>query len=223
MELLVGIALALAGAAAWAWWEARARCAALEAQLAEAQGRATRAEAQARAALEERDRSVQRVRSQATEEARYAHLPLVNELIPVVDDFDRALVHGGAPGGGPGGEHPLTAGVRHIRERLLQALRRAGVRVEDPLGQPFDPTWHEAVDSRHGADTPHLVVERWGLAFWVHERLVRPAPVVVSVPTASQQAQQAPGAEHQRGDEHPAQDPGPPAQRQPGPEPAPEA
>lgn len=213
MEWLALPALAAAALAAWAWWGAQARCSALEAQLAEVQARAQRAEAQARGALEERDRTVQRVRGQASEEARYAHLPLVTELIPVVDDFDRALQHGG--------EHPLAVGVRHIRERMLQALRRAGVRVEDPLGHPFDPSWHEAVDSRPHAAPPHQVIERWGLAFWVHERLVRPAPVVVAVP-GSPQPEQAAGAQDDDPEQHPPQDPGPPAQGQAGAEPAPE-
>lgn len=213
MELLAALGWILAAAAAWAWWTAEKRARALEALSDQALQRAEKAELAARAALEERDASVSRVRAQAQDEARFAQAPLVNELIPVMDDFDRALQHGE--------EHPLVAGVRLIRQRLLQAMTRNGVRVQDPLGERFDPSWHEAIDTRADPQAQeYTVVERWGLAFWMHERLLRPAPVVVGSAPPSPQPEQAAPAGQDRGDEDPPQDPGPPAQGEAGPEPA---
>jgi molecular chaperone GrpE len=76
------------------------------------------------------------------EEARRgAEESVMLELISALDDLDRALAlvpESGAP-------EPWAEGVRLVASRLTDFLARQGVLAQDPLGQPFDPAFHEAV------------------------------------------------------------------------------
>src|SRR6058998_2171673 len=65
------------------------------------------------------------------------------ELLPALDDFERALAHAEAEEGDA--EHHLTKGIRLVQQKMLDALRRAGIEAYSPKGEPFDPHLHEAV------------------------------------------------------------------------------
>jgi molecular chaperone GrpE len=73
---------------------------------------------------------------------------LVRDLLPIVDDLERALAASSeAPPPEPGAEAvvALRRGVELIHRQLLEALRKRGVEPLDVLGRDFDPQWHEAV------------------------------------------------------------------------------
>jgi molecular chaperone GrpE len=104
---------------------------------------------------------------------------LVKELLPVVDNLDRALA--AAPD-----TDPLADGVKLVRSSLEQALARFGVKPFSALGQPFDPARHEALLQVPRADQPPgTVVLEHARGFTLHERLVRPAMVGVAVAPVS--------------------------------------
>ncbi len=87
---------------------------------------------------------------------RFANETLIKDLLPVVDNLERALAH--ASGGGNG--KPLLEGVEMVLKGLLDALAKHGVTQISALGQPFDPAKHEAmaqVDSE--THEPNSVVE----------------------------------------------------------------
>jgi molecular chaperone GrpE len=65
------------------------------------------------------------------------------ELLPALDDFERALTHAEAQEGDE--EHHLTKGIRLAREQMLAALRRVGIETYAEVGDRFDPHLHEAV------------------------------------------------------------------------------
>jgi len=65
------------------------------------------------------------------------------ELLPALDDFERALAHAEAEEADA--EHHLTKGIRLAREQLLAALRRVGIEAYGAVGDQFDPHLHEAV------------------------------------------------------------------------------
>ncbi|MEX2195281.1 MAG: nucleotide exchange factor GrpE [Thermoleophilaceae bacterium] len=101
---------------------------------------------------------------------------LVRELLPVLDNLERAL--GSAQ---PGEEH-LSDGVRLVHSELVGVLARAGVEGFDPAGQPFDPERHEALSTRPAQDGAGSgvvldVVER---GYTLNGAVLRPARVVVS-------------------------------------------
>jgi molecular chaperone GrpE len=105
---------------------------------------------------------------------------LVKDLIPVLDDLDRALA--AAPE-----EGPLAEGVRLVRGGFERALAKHGLVGFSALGERFDPAFHEALMQVPSADRPPgTVVVEHARGFKLNDRLVRPAMVGVAVePPAS--------------------------------------
>lgn len=112
---------------------------------------------------------------------------LVGELLPVVDNLERALAsahEGGEPSRDsasvPNPSH-LEDGVKLVHSELVAVLARNGVEQFDPAGEKFDPTFHEAISTREdeGADTGVVldVVEK---GYRLNGTVLRPARVVVS-------------------------------------------
>ena len=106
---------------------------------------------------------------------------IVTELIPVLDDLDRAIEHA-IKSTATGGElEHLLSGVQMVRSRTLGVFEREGVEVIDPLGAEFDPHRHQAVGQREDPDMPeHTVVEVYQKGYLMGDRVVRPAMVIVS-------------------------------------------
>ena len=102
---------------------------------------------------------------------------LAKELLPAVDNLERALEHAPAEAD----EHGFVAGVRHVHSDLIAALQRSGIEQYSPEGEPFDPTLHEAVAQQpiEGAE-PGTVVEVFQRGYRAGETVVRPARVVVA-------------------------------------------
>ena len=103
---------------------------------------------------------------------------LVRELLPVLDNLERALQL--ATGGGGNGD-AFVEGVRLVHADLVGVLQRSGVESFDPSGEPFDPTLHEALSTRpqDGAH-PGTVVEVVEKGYRLNDTILRPARVVVS-------------------------------------------
>jgi molecular chaperone GrpE len=100
---------------------------------------------------------------------------LVRELLPVVDNLERALASAQQ------GEQHLAEGVRLVHSELIAVLERNGVEQFDPKGQSFDPTVHEALSTRSedGAD-PGVVLDVIEKGYKANGSVLRPARVVVS-------------------------------------------
>ena len=99
---------------------------------------------------------------------------LLRELVPTLDNLDRALDAGGDA-------QSLRQGVELIRRDLMALLEGQGVKVVDPVGQPFDPLHHQALsyDPAPGfRDGTVVSVLRKGYSY--KDRLLRPALVVVA-------------------------------------------
>jgi len=100
----------------------------------------------------------------------------VRELLPIVDNIDRALQHAGDDSGA------FHQGVEMIAKQLHDTLERKGIKEIDPLGQPFDPEVHEAVQRVEGRDEPPGTVVFVMLKGYTRgDRLIRPALVGVAV------------------------------------------
>ena len=106
---------------------------------------------------------------------RFGVEKLVKDLLPAVDNLDRALA-AASP------DDPLAAGVRLVRAALEQALAKHGVVGFSALGERFDPAVHEALMQVPAADRPPgTVVLEHARGFKLNDRLVRPAMVGVAV------------------------------------------
>jgi molecular chaperone GrpE len=112
---------------------------------------------------------------------RQAQEDLLREILPVLDNFDRALAAKSGDGD-PG----FRTGVELIHRNFLAALERVGVRPFVAAGQPFDPLRHEAVARAERSDVEDQTVVSEALRGYLwHDRVLRPAQVVVAIHPAS--------------------------------------
>ncbi len=127
--------------------------------------------------LAEFDNFRKRTEREREEFARTAGEGVVRELVPVLDNFERALQHGADDG-----SQAFRQGVEMIARQLWDVLQRQGLEVIDPGGQPFEPEFHEAVQRVEGSDhPPGTVVWVAAKGYLFGGRLLRPAMVGVAV------------------------------------------
>ena len=118
-----------------------------------------------------------RAQKDQAEYAKYANERLLRELLPVLDNLQRALQHAQQSGSTNG----LIEGVELTCKQYLEVLSRFGVRPIPSVGQPFDPAVHQAVatvDPQGRA--PNTIVEEYEKGYYLHDRVLRPAIVTVA-------------------------------------------
>lgn len=124
----------------------------------------------------------QNARRRAEQDIEKAHKfgqeKIVNDLLPVVDNLERALSTIDAT------NEAFTAiaeGIQLTHKSFIDALARHQVVVVNPHGEPFDPNLHQAVSAVPNPDVePNTVINVFQKGYTLHGRLVRPAMVVVS-------------------------------------------
>ena len=100
---------------------------------------------------------------------------LLTELLPLVDDMERALRAEGNDA------EAIRMGVELIHKQLLEILRKRGVRPIEALGADFDPHYHMAVSHEPANDRREgEVIEEFGRGYMLGDRLLRPAMVKVA-------------------------------------------
>lgn len=115
---------------------------------------------------------------------------LLKDFLPVADNLERALDH--AEQHDP---KQVIEGVRIVQRMLDSQLARHGVTSFSAVGKPFDPNLHEALMQQESDQPPNQVLSEMARGYKLHDRLVRPAAVVVSKARAAQEGQEsaAPG------------------------------
>jgi molecular chaperone GrpE len=118
-----------------------------------------------------------RMQRDLAQERRYAHGPLAADLLPVLDNLDRAT----AAAKQAGETGPLVQGVAMVQAQVLDVLRRHGITPIEAQGQPFDPNLHQAVMQQPSNTVPPgTVLQVLEQGYRIHDRVLRPARVVVS-------------------------------------------
>lgn len=108
---------------------------------------------------------------------QYGNENLLKELLPVLDNLERALDHGRQGGA----DAPLLEGLDLVYQGFLKALHRFAVTPIDSIGQPFDPAFHHAVMEEETPDAPdQTIVKELQKGYLLQNRLLRPAMVVVA-------------------------------------------
>lgn len=142
----------------------------LELQLAETQDKLLRTQA-------ELDNVLKRFRRELEEARTYREIDLLRDLLPVLDNVLRAVdaAEGRADAAG------LLAGVRMTAQQIEKLLTAHGCHAIEAEGHPFDPSVHEAVSQQTVPGTPPgQVVAAVSRGYRLHDRVVRPAQVIVS-------------------------------------------
>jgi len=125
----------------------------------------------------ELENTKKRLLRERTEAVRFSCESLVRDLLPVIDNLERAVEHSESGGNG----QPLVEGVRLVLKSALELLERNGVQRIEAKGERFDPARHEALAQVPDADRePNQVVEQFLPGYQMHDRLLRPAQVSVS-------------------------------------------
>jgi molecular chaperone GrpE len=151
-------------------------------ELQQANDRALRAQA-------ELENFRRRMRREMEEERRYATLPMINDMLVVVDNLDRALAAAENNEAASG----LLAGVGMVHSQFLSVLERHHCRRIGEVGEAFDPHLHQAIAQEMSNQIPagHVTrVAQYG--YRLHDRIVRPAQVLVSTGPPAAPASSAP-------------------------------
>ena len=118
-----------------------------------------------------------RVQKEKEEILKYGNEGILLEILPAVDNMERALDHVPADN-----QDPVIVGVRMTLDMLTSALKKFGVTpVDTAPGTPFDPALHQAMQQVEGSDQPaNTVVDIYQKGYLLNERLLRPAMVTVA-------------------------------------------
>src|SRR5690606_25307158 len=115
----------------------------LEQQLAEKNDLLQQYITQYKQAQQEFDEARARMRKEVARDGELARRAFFVDLLEVVDDLDRAIEAARAAGG----NSPILTGVEMVQQRFLAKLAGYGIRRMECLGQPFDPTRHDAIST----------------------------------------------------------------------------
>jgi molecular chaperone GrpE len=130
------------------------------------------------AEFENYQKRAQRDRAQ---DLRYAQAPLAFDILAILDNLDRAV----AAAQQAGETGPLVQGVAMVQSQVLDAFRRHGVTRIEAKGEPFDPNLHQAVMQQPSQDyPPGTVIQVLEHGYRIHDRVLRPARVIVSTAPA---------------------------------------
>ena len=155
----------------------RARIEALEARERELSAQLEQERERTLRGLADLDNARKRAQREREEVLRYGLERTLKDLLPVIDNLDRALDLGDRSGKW----ESLAEGVRMTRKLLEDTLAKQGLKAFSARGQPFDPHVHEAMGHEERQDLPPNMVSTEVLrGFMLHERLVRPALVMVA-------------------------------------------
>ena len=151
---------------------------ALRAKLAEAQDRLLRTQA-------ELENYRKRARRELEDARLYAEIDLVRDLLPLVDNVSRAIEAAEKKADAA----LLLSALKMMSQQFEEVFARHHCKLITAVGEPFDPSRHEAIMQQASEEHPeHTVVGVARLGMSLHDRVVRPAQVIVSTKPAEESA-----------------------------------
>ncbi len=117
-----------------------------------------------------------RMQKEKVDAMKFGNESLLKAILPILDNLSRAIDHGKEVSE----IGPLMEGVEMIRKEMLNTLERFGVKPIASAGEIFDPEKHEAIAQEETEGEPNRVVTEAQTGYSYHDRLLRPAKVVVS-------------------------------------------
>lgn len=127
--------------------------------------------------LADQENARRRIRQQSDEAVRRQKENLIRDILPVVDNLERAV--DAARDGGNG--KSIVEGVEMVLASMRDLLKQQGVVPVESVGKPFDPARHEAIDHvASDVHPPNTVVQEFHRGYQIGDRVLRPARVVVA-------------------------------------------
>ena len=125
------------------------------------------------------DNFKKRMSKEKSETLKYAQMPLLRDLTGVMDNLERAVIH--AKNNENQDQQAFVAGVDMVTRQIGGIFERYGMVRIEAKGEPFDPTRHEAISVVEDAGIPeNTITEEVQTGYFLHDRIVRPAMVMVS-------------------------------------------
>lgn len=128
-----------------------------------------------------------RLARERDEFVKFSQENLIRDLLPVLDNFERALAHAGE--GSETSLKNIVSGVERVRKQLFDALKGQGLKKLQTVGEKFDPHLHEAVGVVHESGPEEIIVAEVEPGYTLQERLLRPAKVRIRMAPPSEEKQ----------------------------------
>jgi len=158
----------------------------LKPQLEEAQARAAEHWDKLLRATADFENFKKRVAKERSDAARYAAQPMLQSLLTVLDNFEAALA--AADQSGDDSLTSLKTGIHMIFQQFKSTLTEFGLEEINARDQVFDPNLHEAVSQQPSPDVPDgHVLQQLRKGYKLHDRLLRPATVIVATAPESEE------------------------------------
>lgn len=118
-----------------------------------------------------------RSQKEALDAMKYSSLPVIRDLLPGIDNLERAL----SAAEQSGDTQNLIEGIKMVVNQFVEALKSHSALPIQPEGEPFDPNLHQALSQIPSADhEPMTVLQVIESGYKIHDRVIRPAKVMVS-------------------------------------------
>ncbi len=125
----------------------------------------------------ELDNSRKRMQREAEQAARYQDIPLIRDLMPAFDNLGRSI----AAAEKDGNVESLLTGLRMVSKNVEEVFAKHSAKVIPTVGSTFDPNLHDALMQVPTADHPPMtVIQEVERGYTLHERVIRPAKVIVA-------------------------------------------
>ncbi|PIS29315.1 nucleotide exchange factor GrpE [Candidatus Saganbacteria bacterium CG08_land_8_20_14_0_20_45_16] len=122
------------------------------------------------------DNFKKRTASEKEQFIRFANESLIAELLPIVDNFSRAIEAAEKAGA----SEEMIKGLCLVKRQIDDTLTKYGVKEVDALGKPFDPNFHEAIVQKEAKGEEGVILEEMQKGYTLYGKLIRPAMVIVS-------------------------------------------
>lgn len=161
--------------------EAESSVNAAESALDEAQAEMGKLKDQILRAMAETENTRRRMKKETEDAQKYAVSSFAKEMLNVADNFRRALDAVPKDGADNDTLRNLVTGVEMTERQLLAAFEKFGIKKLDPIGQAFDPHFHQVMMEQEDPSKPAgMIVQVLQCGYMIHDRLLREAMVVVA-------------------------------------------
>lgn len=155
--------------------ELEAQLLATEKQLDDLKSQLAKLEEQKIYQLAEMDNIQRRTKRDIENAYKFSLERFIKELLPVKDSLETALAHAKSEE-----KDAALSGIQLTLKQLQNLLEKNGVKSIEPAGQPFDSHFHEAMLAEESNEAPNTIIRVLQKGYLLHERLMRPALVVVA-------------------------------------------